>query len=351
MPARPRNRWQTSDSDEEQDAEEGGRTRGWGAALLVWQGWLKRASVAFMLLVGFACLLLVQYPKVNSVDVANLGWIQAQCQVLLAGVEYKGTCELGERHRDTFDVREGNYTDCSPFLWCAEEGERCACDGTVRYGSVARSFLTSKVVDVEVMGEVICSTEAFGQDPAALRRKQCWCRPRALQHLTKHELSPASCFGSAGTDWDLPHSAWGAVGQHLCEHRYLPWALVSVQLEGHKEPPKTRCAYQYGADRLSIIDKPKLTERLYHRFAMSESTFTCYVLNIGQEGAAGANATPACVVALETPENGLLKRWEETWTAVVSFRSSVCWGVLAMAFCAMAPALMCRYRMISCQHV
>lgn len=223
--------------------------------------WLWRHRFHFGLiaciLTASWCWLKTESPEVFKVDVKNFVWDSATCKVVAAGLEYQGTCPVTQ---GDFDVNDGNYSSCSPFLWCANEGGTCDCVGTVRFGSKQLAFLTDTTVDLEVnesTGSIPCTVEAFGEDPAMFRRKQCLCRPAALASITDEVLSPPTCKSAVSLEAADP--AWlralrkAQTQGDNCTHFYLPWAMVEVRKADSDEAPIIRCAYEYGLAKASLM--------------------------------------------------------------------------------------------------
>lgn len=276
-----------------------------------------------------------------------LPWKSEECTVLAAGIQYLGTCSLGGKG-DAQDIRQGNYSACSPFTWCAGENDVCQCTGTVRFSDGG----SENFIDKDVNGTIDCTGEAFGADPAWGKTKSCSCRPEALRYIdAEFEAANQQCDavatsvlerGVPGTSlmltemtnnsvdsetapmeaFEIPDFLGGIVS--TCSHRYLAWGLVSV---AGPTPGSVlhRCAYRYGASKLSVQDKGEVSQDLLSELSQSlGSKRSCEVV---------PDTMPmSCLVALRKPSGGLISSWSEAFEGILEDRYRTCWAVLSVGF-------------------
>jgi len=164
----------------------------------------------------------------------------AGCRVIASGVQRLGGCDgCGAG---------GNYTACSPFTWCADEGGTCNCRGTVRYTARGTGARAAEAAEHRAEGRVRCAGADFGRQPAAEEPGECLCRPAGVEGIAPAAPTHAACGweGAAGP----PRTAGAA-----CGRAYLPWALVV--LDGSNASGEVHCAYQHGVPALSVLDSPE----------------------------------------------------------------------------------------------
>lgn len=307
-----------------------------------WAAALQRRGLYLAILASFYavlfCCWMTGNPGAFSVDVNQLGWETATCNVLAAGVDYRGTCFLDEGR---YDITRGNYSECSAFVWCANEGGTCNCDGTVRYGAPRETLLASNSVELQVQGSIRCTTEAFKQDPALFRAKQCLCRPTALEMVTPQALLPSACKSVEGyTDWVNPPAAGD------CSRLYVPWALVAVQKDGSKAlgPPPTRCAYGYGLAQVSLVEDPVAAKSDLAELKPG-SDIPCRVLvRKGGKDGEDLGDLEDCVIALKPPDSGLTARWAGAWQQKVHSRYTWGWFIMGLGFLFVLVSLLLQLR-------
>lgn len=291
--------------------------------------------------IGFGCIYTAGNPEIITIDDGNVSWKQTTCQVLSAGMDYVGSC--GDSRAD---VNDGNYSRCSPYVFCANEGENqtCECSGTARFGTRGLDPLESRTVESEVSGSIGCNVHTSGfnhTDPAPFFGKQCWCRPERLSSINPQDVTPHACAEASSLAGWVPDK--GANG--TCVDAYLSWALVTVAGEG-SEPSVTRCAYEYGSPPMSWTHNGSQAKQFLDD-AMAGNigqSVQCSVLN-NPPGGVELGALEDCVVGF-SPDTNKTVKWAQRWQAQVRFRYEMCWTALGFGFFIVAPALAYRLKLI-----
>lgn len=300
-----------------------------------------RLPAVFACLIGFIfCLFNAGRPQIVLDAESQFRQAQAQCTVLGTGMEYTGNCELNEGN----DVAKGAYSPCDTFSFCANEGEICQCQGTVRYGThpddlIGASegvLLEQDEVIKNVSGQINCTKDALGEDPAPLRAKYCSCRPEPLRHIKREDVFADSCADVASTHGPVgftPIQPWMG---GKCSDGYRPWALVSV-LKVNETNSTTRCAYRYGLSHLSSLQSGNAS-RDFLAGLKNGTAVPCAVLEtdgLGQDLAGNED----CIVALDQGNKTIFNEWSAMLTARVEFRQGVCWLVVGIGFLVIAGIL------------
>lgn len=303
----------------------------------------KFLCIAALILCGLGSWTATDHPGEINVDMGELSWEAADCEVLVAGVQYQGASKCAPEGK--YDIADGNYSECSPSLWCAVEGAECPCYGTASFGvSGDESVLGSRTTTKEVQGSINCSIEAFGKDPAPYVRKECTCHPTSLGNISYDDLVPNQCknvdgmgMGSFTYTPKLGEFMEDQDASANCsEQDYLPWALVKVKKGADTF---TRCAYAYGLSHVSSM-KAESARATWQKYAKSTGkAIDCRVPNRNQNssqasGSTGLGSEKACVVALEEVKtnSSAWASWEGAWKEQVKSRYSRCWFVTGLGF-------------------
>lgn len=270
-------------------------------------------------------------------------WQIAPCIVKSIGMEYRGNCDGSSAYMPSRSAY--SYGSCMPPK-CADEGETCHCPHplVVQFG-VGDRWIDQPAPEVDVE----CSVDEFqGRDPAPWQTKMCRCgspdmisasqcpaveaelllgSPHFRRESGVHTVSPVSSatfsdlqaakdeqptvrrdsdtdsfqmYSLRNDGDDAPaRNSWTAGSS--CYDAYLPWALVSVSMQGQEV---TRCAYHYGSTDITAEDGFGEADDLLnsaHESLVLREARQCKVRQ------SAAHTSSGCTVALGNPRRLLTR--------------------------------------------